>query len=365
MTDAQTPASRPERNTRVIVSRFGGPEVLQIVEEPIPEPAANEVRLRILVTGVSGADVAQRIGLYPALSKPGFAPGYDVVGIIDKLGSGVTGLSVGQRVAAMTQHGGYANYLCWRADDVYAVPEGVDAVDAVAVILNYVTSYQMLHRFAHLQPGQRVLIHSAGGGCGTALLQLGRLLNLTMYGTASANKHELVRSLGGQPIDYKREDFVARVRELSGGAGVAAVFDAIGGSEHTSRSYATLAPQGKLVLYGIMGAANPGGEGGNKGVAFGTFARLGVLKLRFWDNRSAGFYSVYDYKAKHPDWFREDLTKIFQLLAEKKIAPVIAARLPLREAVRAHKMMTEQSAMLGKIVLVADETLAKQVGAGA
>ncbi|HMK21197.1 MAG TPA: zinc-binding dehydrogenase, partial [Terriglobales bacterium] len=235
------------------------------------------------------------------------------------------------------------------------VPEGVDAAEAVSLVLNYVTAQQMLHRIAQAQPGQSVLIHGAAGGVGTALLELGRLAGLKMYGTASRGKHDLVTSLGAIPIDYRNDDFVARVLQMTGGAGVDAVFDAVGGSNWW-RSYKTLrtggkAPGGMLIGYGMSSVVENGRPSKLKGgLSFGLMGLLGWLP----DGKAARWYSITTEKKRHPEWFREDLAEVLRLLAEKKVRPIVSERIPLREARRAHELI-ENARVSGKIVLLCPE----------
>jgi len=217
------------KNTRVIITAKGGPEVLKVIEEDLSEPRTGEVRLKVLATGVAFADVLMRYGMYPNTPRIPFSPGYDVLGSVDKLGNGVAEFKVGDTVTALTMFGGYSRYLCVRAEELTRVPEGVDPAEAVSLVLNYVTAYQMIHRIAQLQPGQSLLNQGAAGGVGSAVLELGKLAGLKIFGTASNGKHDLVASLGGIPIDYKSDDFVTRVLQMTGGKGVDAAFDAIGG----------------------------------------------------------------------------------------------------------------------------------------
>lgn len=343
------------KNTRVIISAHGGPEVLKILQEDLPEPRAGEVRLRILVTGVAFADVLMRYGMYPNTPPLPFSPGYDVVGVIDKLGDGVSEFAPGEMVAALTMFGGYAQYLCVPVRELTRVPAGVDPAEAVSLVLNYVTAYQMIHRVAALAKGQSVLIHGAAGGVGTAALELGKLAGLKMYGTASRGKHDLVTALGGIPIDYKSDDFVTRVLEMTAGAGVDAVFDAVGG-RNWWRSYKTLraggkAAGGKLIGYGMSSVIEGGKPNKLRGAA--SFALLGLLNL-LPDGKSARWYSITTEKQRHPDWFREDLARLLEMLREKKIRPQVSERLPLREAQRAHQLI-EHSKVTGKIVLLCQE----------
>jgi len=334
---------------RVVITEFGGPEVLKMIEETkLPEPKSGEVRVKVLVTGAAFTDVMIRKGKYPDVKeKPPFSPGYDMVGVVDKLGEGVTRFKVGQQVADLTVIGAYSEYLCLPESRLTPVPEGLNPAESVSLVLSYVTAYQMLHRVAKVKRGQRILIHGAGGAVGTAMLQLGKLLDLEMYGTASKSKHELVKRLGATPIDYKGEDFVERIRSLTGD-GVDAAFDPIGG-DNFKRSFSALRRGGKLVAYGFYNAVL--GKGGSIPL---DFMRLQLWK--FWPNgRSTAFYSIGPLRQKQADWFSEDLTKLFDLLAQNKIKPIIAARMPLAEAKRAHELI-EQAEVQGKIVLTVAET---------
>ncbi|MGA7932807.1 MAG: medium chain dehydrogenase/reductase family protein [Kovacikia sp.] len=331
---------------RVVITRIGGPEVLQMVENEVPEPKAGEVRVKILATGAALTDVLMREGLYPGVPKLPYSPGYDIVGWVDKQGPGVSLPSLGECVLALTVTGGYSEFICLPAADLISVPAGVDPIKAVCLVLHYVTAEQMLHRVAQVKPGQKILIHGAAGGVGTALLQLGKLAGLEMYGTASKAKHALVEQLGGIPIDYKNEDFVSRVRNLTGD-GVDVVFDAVGGP-HLWSSYKTLRPGGKLVSYGAHAAL--ASKGGKLLKAASGFVLLGLFYL-IPDGRKTAFYSIETFKKQHPNWFREDLTNLLDLLAHGQIQPVIAQQIPLAEAAQAHEWL-DKAAVQGQIVLL-------------
>ena len=185
------------RHTRIVVTRYGGPEVIQVVEEECPEPKNGEVRVRVLAAGVALPDVMARQGIHPETPQVPFTPGWDLVGVVDRLGGGVSGIEPGQIVAAMPISGAYADFVCVPHRELVPVPSGLDAAEAVSLILNYITAYQMMHRSAHVRPGQRVLIHGAAGGVGTALLQLGRLAGLEMYGTCSSRGRPPFPTLAG------------------------------------------------------------------------------------------------------------------------------------------------------------------------
>ena len=340
------------KNTRVVITAHGGPQVLQLIEEDMPQPRAGEVRLKVLATGVAFADVLMRYGMYPNVPPLPFSPGYDVVGIVEKLGDGAPGFAIGDTVAALTMFGGYSQYLCVPASALTRVPPGVDPAEAVSLVLNYVTAQQLIHRIAHLQPAQTVLIHGAAGGVGTAALELGRAAGLKMFGTASRTKHDLVTALGGIPIDYKSDDFVTRTLQLTGGVGVDAVFDAVAG-KNWWRSYKTLrtggkTAGGKLIGYGMSSVIEGGKASKLHGAA--NFALLGLLSL-LPDGKSARWYSITSEKKRHPEWFREDLAHLMALLKENKIKPQIAERLPLRAAQKAHDLI-EHARVTGKIVLL-------------
>jgi NADPH:quinone reductase-like Zn-dependent oxidoreductase len=313
-------------------------------EETLPEPAPGEARIRVLATSAAFTDTMIRKGIYPGVKeKPPFSPGYDMIGIVDKLGEGATFPAVGQTVADLTVIGAYSEYLCLEADRLVPVPNGLDPAEAVSLILSYITAYQMLHRKAHIRRGQRILIHGAGGAVGTALLQLGRILDLKMYATASAPKHEMIQRFGAIPIDYRAEDFAARIRQLEAD-GVDAAFDAIGG-DHFKRSFSTLRRGGILVAYGFYNAAT--GRGGN--------AALDFIRPQLWNvlpnGKSATFYSIAPWRKKHPDWFREDLSALFEMLSRREIEPVIEKRMPLMDAQKAHELI-DKAAVTGKLVLM-------------
>src|SRR5580765_7925174 len=228
------------RHTRVVVNHYGGPDELRVVEEERPEPEDGQVRVRVLAAGVSLPDVMAREGVHPETPPVPFTPGWDLVGVTDRLGSGVSGMEPGGTVAALPIHGAYAEFVCLPKDELVPVPAGLDAAEAVSLVLNYVTAYQMLHRSVHVRRGQRALIHGAAGGVGTALLQLGSLAGLEMHATCSSRSASAVSELGGIPIDYQHQDFVKEIHRLTND-GVDVVFDPIGGA-HIWRSREALRP---------------------------------------------------------------------------------------------------------------------------
>lgn len=335
------------RYKHVVVRRTGGPEVLELVEDEMPDPVAGQARIRILAADVSFSDVNIRRGRYPGAPRPPFTPGYAMVGVVDQLGPQTSSPAMGQAVAALTFYGSYSQYICLPVDELIAVPNGVDPAEAVVLVLNYVAAYQMLHRLAGIAAGQRILVHGAAGGVGTAFLELSGLAGLEIYGTASKAKHGLVARFGATPIDYRAEDFVERIASFTNGLGVDAAFDPMG-STHLMRTVKAVRKRGTVVAYGFYEAANRG-----RSVIVDVLQQY--LRLAVWSlppaRKRVAFYDIRSHKKKHPDWFRQDLTTLLDLLAAAKLKPAIAARLSLNEVAKAHQQL-EQAQVQGKLVLM-------------
>jgi len=343
------------KHTRVIVTHYGGPDALRVVEEECPEPKNGQVRVRVLAAGVALPDIMARQGVHPETPPVPYTPGWDLVGEVERLGNGVSGLEPGQTVAAMPIHGAYAEFVCLPQGELVPVPSGLDAAKAVSVILNYITAYQMLHRSAKVKPGQRVLFHGASGGVGTALLQLGRLAELEMYGTCSSRGAPAVSELGGIPIDYRHQDFVEEIRRLTS-EGVDAVFDPIGGP-HLWHSREALRPGGRVVGYGNttalrgegLGSAPTGRRNRLHGIPIYALYIAGGWLLP--GKKRIIPYSIQTLKRLKPALFRQDLIALLGLLQQQKIQPLIAQRFALTEARRAQELL-EKGGVIGKIVLV-------------
>lgn len=339
------------KHHRVVVSRRGGPDVLQVVEENLPEPGAGEVRVRVLAAGVSAFDLIYRrwAGRLPGSPRLPFSLGEDVVGTVDKLGDGASPLELGQMVAggtwALGVGGGYAEFVCLPAGELVPVPSGVDPAEAVCLVVNYLTAHLHLHQIGKVRSGERVLIHGAAGGVGSALVQLGGLAGLEMYGTASQHNHELVSELGATPIDYRTEDFVKRMRSLTDN-GVDVVIDPVGGARHLWRCYRALGKGGRLVWLGSAAVEKQGLRLAPLSMLMGFLLRL------IPDRKQAPPCPTLDKFAKaHNEWYRETLTELLDSLAAGTIKPVVAERIPLAEAARAHELL-ERSGHVGKVVLV-------------
>ena len=343
------------KQTRIVVTHYGGPDALQVVEEDCPEPKRGEVRVRVLAAGVSLPDLMMREGIHPETPPVPFTPGWDLIGVVERLGDGVVGFEPGLIVAALPITGSYAEFVCLPHGELVPVPSGLDPAEAVSLVLNYVTAYQMLHRSAKVGRGQRVLIHGAAGGVGSALLQLGRLAELEMYGTCSSRGAPIVSDLGGIPIDYRQADFVSEIRRLTI-EGVDAVFDGIGGA-HIWRSRKALRRGGRVVAYGLTSSLRGGrlasGRSGRRhryrAVAiFGLYIAGGRLLP---GRRRVVPYSIQWLKRLKPALFPQDLSALFELLRQQKLKPLIAQRFPLTAARQAQELLGKEGVM-GKIVLV-------------
>ncbi|MEP7284871.1 MAG: medium chain dehydrogenase/reductase family protein [Chloroflexota bacterium] len=330
----------------VIVPRRGGPDVMRLVESPLPELGSGEVLVKVLAAGVGFADILMREGLYNDMPTFPFTPGYDIIGIVER---GSEKFPPGKPVVALTKIGGYAQYIVVPESILAPAVEGIDPAEAVSLVLNYLTAYQMLHRVAHVSKGERILVHGAAGGVGSALLELGQLVGLEMYGTASHSKHALVKAFGATPIDYRTEDFVERIRTLTGD-GVDAVFDAVGGRQW-NRSYQALRGGGMMLGYGFSVATTNGRRNlFQAGINWLQMLRQSPLAM-MEPNTSIAGYNVNTLKTQRPDWYQADLSALVHLLADGKIHPLVAERFPLSEASRAHELLG-QNAVQGKIVLI-------------
>jgi NADPH:quinone reductase len=343
------------RHTRIVVTHYGGLDALRVVEEECPEPKNGEVRVRVLSAGVSLPDIMAREGVHPETPPVPYTPGWDLVGEVDRVGNTVVGIEPGQIVAAMPIHGAYAEFVCLSARELVPVPSGLDPAEAVSLVLNYVTAYQMLHHSAKVQPAQRVLFHGASGGVGTALLQLGRLAELKMYGTCSSRSSAAVSELGGVPIDYRSQDYVREIHRITGD-GVDAVFDPIGGP-HLWHSREALRAGGTVVGYGNTTSLRGDGLGSNRTGRRNRLHGIPIYALYIaggWllpGRKRIVPYSIQTLKRWKPALFRRDLIALLDLLQQKKIKPLIARRFPLAEARQAHDLLGK-GGVVGKIVLV-------------
>lgn len=323
--------------------------MLAVREAPDPTLGDGEIRIRVYAAGVNFADILARLGLYPDAPKPPVVVGYEVSGIVEAVGPGVTRVREGDRVAALTRFGGYAD--CVVAPDwmAFPIPASIDPSAAAAIPVNYTTALVALYQMSNLAAGETVLIHGAGGGVGIAATQLARLRGAVIIGTASTAKHDAIRQHGVQhAIDYRRTNVVAEVKRLTNGRGVDVVLDPIGGRSFAD-SYRLLAPLGRLVMYGVSSIAP--GERRSLWRALTTIVRMPSFKPLSLMNRNRGVFGLnlghlWDERKR----LTEAMTFLVGEVAEGRLRPVVAKTFPLEQAADAHRYMQSRS-NIGKVVL--------------
>ena len=334
----------------VIITKLGGPEVLQVIENELRPPSAGEVCIKVLAASVCRPDITVRTGksLYsgtPLGHKTPFVPGYAIIGDVQAIGEGVSEAAVGDRVGVLTVVGGYSEYVYWKSDRLIPTPASLDPAEAVTLILNYIVAYQALHRAVKVKAGEKVLIIGASGGIGTALLQLGKLAGLKMFAIASKSKHPILAKYGATPVDYRTQDFIQVIRQAEPD-GIDAVLDGMMRLEYIRGSLSLLRHGGKLVSFG-----EPTGFPDLFRI-LRTCAAVNLLPNgKSFNLYGTSFYFIGD---KRP--FLEDWATLFKLLEEGKIKPVIAKKFPLLEAARANALL-ESGDVTGNVVLQAPELI--------
>ena len=335
---------------QVWITRAGPPEVLVLREAPDPAPNPGEVLIRVRASGVNFADILARLGLYPDAPKLPAVVGYEVAGDIAAVGDGVT-RSIGEKVLALTRFGGYSDKVCVPAAQAFPLPEGMSYEEGAAVPVNYLTAYQMLVQMGSLKSGERVLVHSAGGGVGLAAIDLCKIHGAEIFGTASASKHAFLRERGvAHVIDYTTQDYETEVKRLTKRRGVHIVLDAMGGA-HWKKGYRCLAPTGRLVMFGLSNAAT----GKTRSLVSVLKTLLATPFFSFPpprlinDNRAligVNLGHLWDQTELLTGW----LTQILAWHAEGKIHPTVGARFPLADAAAAHHYIQDRK-NVGKVVL--------------
>ncbi len=336
---------------QVWISKYGGPEVLEVRNGPDPAPSAGEVRIRVAGAGVNFADLSARAGLYPDAPPPPMVVGYEVAGEVDAVGSDAERFAVGDRVLAITRFGGYSDVLTVPEHQVARIPEGRDAVQAAGIPVTYLTAYVMLVRLGSVRPGDTVLIHSAGGGVGLSALQLAKGLGAVTIGTASARKHERLLEMGlDHAIDYRREDFEAAVLRITDGRGVDVALDAQGGTSFR-KSYRCLAPMGRLFCFGFAA-----GNADSRRQAVRTLplalARTPVFHPMQLMNSNKGVFGVnMGHLWDERELIGGTLAELASMWERGEIDPVIDSTFGFGEAGRAHEQLA-RARNFGKVVLI-------------
>jgi NADPH:quinone reductase-like Zn-dependent oxidoreductase len=335
----------------VWITRHGGPEVLEVRETPDPVPARGEVRVRVRAAGLNFADVMARMGLYPDAPKPPTVVGYEVAGVVDAVGDGVGAPAPGDRVLAFVRFGGQAEAVVLPAEHAIPMPAGMTFEQGAAIPVNYATAYHALFRVGHLSRGQSILVHAAAGGVGIAALQLARTVpGVTVFGTASAAKHEAIREEGcDHPVDYRSRDYAVEVRRITGGRGVDLVLDALGGGDW-KKGYSLLRPAGMLVTCGFANMA-PGPRRSLLHVArqFLSVPRFSPLAL-MEDNRGVAGVNM-GHLWGEPEMVMGELTALLALFGEGRIRPRVDSTFPFQDARRAHERLQGRG-NVGKVLLV-------------
>jgi NADPH:quinone reductase-like Zn-dependent oxidoreductase len=336
----------------VYISRHGGPEVLEVREQPDPAPGAGEVRVRVRASGLNFAELMARQGLYPDAPKPPCVVGYEAAGVIDAVGEGVAREMVeGTRVVALTRFGAHADTVVAPATQVYSLPDGMSFEEAAALPVVYLTAYHILFRIAQLRSGSRVLIHMASGGVGLAALQLCRTVPGTVvFGTASASKHDFLKSQGiDHAIDYRTADYAQEVRRLTKDEGVDLVLDPLGGDDW-KKGYELLRSTGMLVAYGFANMS--AGEKRNLfRVATNYFKVPKFSPMSLMDQNRAVAGVNMGHLWKEVDLLSGELRALLALYREGKIKPTVDKVFKFEEAAAAHRRMHERK-NVGKIILV-------------
>jgi len=336
-----------EQITVIEYLKRGGPDVLAPRTGAMPHPGPQDIVVEIEAAGVAFADIVMREGFYPDAPPFPFVPGYDCVGRIVAHGDSVQDLAVGDRVGALTRTGSYASHIVLPAARLARCPGKVDAAQAVSLILNYLTAWQMLTRTARVVAGERILVHGGGGGVGTALLECAKLLDLEAWATVSPAKQALAEARDATPINYRAENFV-EVMQAAGGAD--AVFDPIGG-DHWTRSFEALRAGGRVVAYGFS-AAFKNGRRHMPSAIKGMLKQPKPSGLKLMEkNQSYAGYDVWRLSHARPEWYRADLENLFELLALGKLTPEVADRVPLSQAGLAQDRLGAGE-IAGKLVLI-------------
>ncbi len=335
---------------QVWIPKIGGPEVLELRDAPDPTPGPGQVRIRVAAAGVNFADVLARMGLYPDAPKLPAVVGYEVAGTIDAVGEGVTNLAPGARVLSLTRFGGYSDMVVVPAVQVAPVPEGLSFEKAAAIPVTYLTAWLMLIHLGNLRRGERVLIHAAAGGVGQAAVQLAKWRGAEIFGTASPGKHARLREAGvAHPIDYTSQDFEAEVKRTTGGRGVDLIIDAVGG-ESFRKSYRSLAPLGRLFLFGVSSMA-PGEKRSLVAAARGLISMPAFRPIGLMNDNRGVFGVNLGHLWDRAGELKEMLVEILKLVEAGQLDPIVDATYPFDRAAEAHRHLQSRK-NFGKVLLV-------------
>ena len=339
----------------VVITRHGGPEVLQVQERPDPAVGAGEVRIAVKAAGINFADTLARTGLYPDAPKVPCVVGYEVAGEVESVGAGVVSFKPGERVLAGTRFNGQAELVTVRENMVYKLPSQLSFEEGAAFPVNYATAQAGLVVMGGLERGERVLIHAAAGGVGISATQIAKRIGAEVFGTASASKHDAIGAQGvDHPIDYRSQDFVEEVRRLTHGEGIDVAFDALGPSSFR-KDYQLLRPGGRLIMYGASEVQT--GETRSVPAALRTLAKSPFSSMPWWKglgvmNENKGVFGL-----NMLSWWDAEgsldrvIEPLIPGLREGELRPVVAEAFPFDRAPDAHRLIAARG-NIGKVVLV-------------
>lgn len=327
----------------VVITKHGGPSVLKVEEQPDPKLGAGQVRIDVAAAGINFADVMARMGLYQDAPKTPCVVGYEVAGTILELGDGVEGLTPGQRVFAGTQFGGYASQVVVPASDVVALPDELSFEQGAAIPVNYATAWAGLIGFGSLQAGERVLVHSAGGGVGIAATQIAKRTGAEVYGTASPGKHARCEELGvDHMVDYTKSDWEQGLPQFD------VILDAVGGKSFRT-GYDLLRPGGRLVAFGASAVVS--GQRRNLVTALRTVVRMprfNMIKQMSESKAVIGLNMLTLWKDRGT--LQPWIAPLREMLEDGTVKPVVAGVFSFERAGDAQTMITERR-NVGKVVL--------------
>jgi NADPH:quinone reductase-like Zn-dependent oxidoreductase len=335
---------------QIVTTKNGGIEVLKVQEKPDPQAKAGEVVVKVRAAGMNFADILARQGLYPDGPPKPCVMGYEVAGVIESVGENVDRSLVGKRVIAMTRFGGQSEKVVVQEKQLFEKPESLTFEQAAAVPVNYLTAWALLVVMGGLRKGESVLIHNADGGVGLAALDIAKKIGATTYGTASPGKHEFLRQRGlDHPIDYRNQDWLPVLKQMTNGRGVELIVDPIGGG-HWKKSYKALRTTGRLGMFGVSAASANGLKGKLKMIKAAAqmprFHPLGLL------SRNRGVFGLnLGHMWHEPEKVAEWVQAIMLGISEGWIQPFVDKAFPFDQAGAAHAYM-EARKNIGKVVLV-------------
>ena len=333
----------------VILTKYGTPDVLQVQEFNSPEPQSNEVRINVHYAGINFAEIMARMKLYPGGPKPPCVLGGEVSGVIDKLGKNVKGLEVGQKVMGLSLNGSYSSQVCMDSNAIIPLPSNFKLDEAAAFPVIYITAYMMMFDLGNLQNGDTFLIHGAGGGVGTAAIQLAKTMDIKIIGTSSSWKHDRLYDMGvDKCIDYNTQDTKKEIMDFTNGKGVDLIIDPVG-AKNWKLSYQVLGRMGKLIIYGDQNLVK-----GEKLNPIATIKELySMPKYRPMDLMAnnkvvmgyhLGRFKGYEWKVKR------SIKNLIDLIEKHDIHPVIDNKFSFENAPDAHRHIQNRK-NFGKVLL--------------